>query len=110
MPRLGSGRAKRKTKGGRSLLKWLRRAPKAAPAAMRGSIEIHRPWSRRSLETPERAGGFFALTNTAPEPDRLVGANSPAADSRQIPAIQVMGGHRATPPRAHPPALPARAP
>src|SRR5260370_25273756 len=90
MPRLGSGRAKRKTKGGRSLLKWLRRAPKAAPAAMRGSIEIHRPWSRRSLETPERAGGFFVLTNTGPEPDRRVGANSPAADEIDIHAIEVI--------------------
>ena len=92
MPGAGSARPKRKTKGGRSLLKWLRRPPKAAPAATRGSIEIHRPWARRSLETPERAGGFFVLTNTGPEPDRLVGATSPAVEKIEIHAIKVRGG------------------
>src|SRR5260370_35851010 len=92
MPRLGSGRAKRKTKGGRSLLKWLRRAPKAVPAAMRGSIEIHHPWARRSLETPEPAGGFYVLTNTGPEPDRLVGANSPSAGQIDSQATKAVGG------------------
>src|SRR5216683_1438837 len=107
MPRLGSGRPKRKTKGGRSLLKWLRRAPKAVPAAMRGSIEIHRPWARRSVETPERAGGFFVLTNTGPEPDRLVGATSLAAEKIEIHAIKVMGGDIGMRPRDDGLGLPA---
>jgi len=89
------------------LLKWLRREPKSAPAATRGSIEIHRPWARRSVETPERAGGFFVLTNTGPEPDRLVGANSPAADEIEIHAIKVMGGDIAMRPRADGLAAPA---
>src|SRR5260370_25143502 len=108
MPGAGSTRPKRKTKGGRSLLKWLRRAPKAAPAATRGSIEIHRPWARRSLETPERAGGFFVLTNTGPEPDRLIGANSPAAEKIEIHAIKVAGGDIGIRPRDDRPRLPAR--
>ena len=103
----GSARPKRKTKGGRSLLKWLRRAPKAAPAATRGSIEIHRPWARRSLEMPERAGGFFVLTNTGPEPDRLVGATSPAAEKIEIHAIKVMGGDIGMRPRDDGLGLPA---
>lgn len=74
------------------MLKWLRRAPTAAPAATRGSIEIHRPWARWSLETPDQAGGFFVITNTGAEPDRLTGANSPAAEKVEIHAIKVTGG------------------
>ncbi|MGZ5908700.1 MAG: copper chaperone PCu(A)C [Reyranella sp.] len=89
------------------MLKWLRRPPKAAPAATRGSIEIHRPWARRSLETPERAGGFFVLTNTGPEPDRLVGATSPAAEKIEIHAIKVIGGDIGMRPREDGLVLPA---
>jgi periplasmic copper chaperone A len=81
------------------LLKWLRRAPTAAPAATRGSIEIRRPWARRSLEMPERAGGFFVVTNNGSEPDRLVAASSPAAEKVEIHAIKVVGGDIAMRPR-----------
>jgi len=89
------------------LLKWLRRPPKAAPAAMRGSIEIYRPWARRSLEAPERAGGFFVLTNTGPEPDRLAAATSPAAEKIEIHAIKVTGGDIGMRPRDDGLGLPA---
>ena len=90
------------------MLKWLRRTPKAAPAATRGSIEIHRPWARQSLETtPEQGGGFFVLTNTGPEPDRLVGANSPAAEKIEIHAIKVTGGDIGMRPRNDGLVLPA---
>ena len=74
------------------MLKWLRREPKSAPAATRGSIEIHRPWARQAVETPERAGGFFTLINKGTEPDRLVAASSPAAGKIEIHAIKVLGG------------------
>lgn len=73
------------------MLKWLRREPKSAPAATRGSIEIHRPWACQAVETPERAGGFFTLINTGTEPDRLVAASSPAAAKIEIHAIKVLG-------------------
>ncbi len=89
------------------MLKWLRRAPTAAPAATRGSIEIHRPWARRSLETPDQAGGYFVITNTGAEPDRLAGANSPAAEKIEIHAIKVMGGDISMRPRDDGLALPA---
>ena len=89
------------------MLKWLRRPPKAAPAAMRGSIEIYRPWARRSLEAPERAGGFFVLTNTGPEPDRLAAATSPAAEKIEIHAIKVTGGDIGMRPRDDGLGLPA---
>jgi copper(I)-binding protein len=73
------------------LLKWLRRDPKSAPAATRGSIEIHRPWARQAVTTPERAGGFFTLINKGTEADHLVAASSPAAGKIEIHAIKVMG-------------------
>lgn len=73
------------------MLKWLRREPKSAPAATRGSIEIHRPWARQAVELPERAGGFFTLINTGTEPDRLIAASSPAAGKIEIHAIKVLG-------------------
>jgi len=73
------------------VLKWLRPEPRSAPAATRGSIEIHRPWARQAVETPERAGGFFTLINTGTEPDRLIAASSPAAGKIEIHAIKVLG-------------------
>ena len=107
MPGVGSGRAKRKTNGGSSLLKWLRREPKSAPAATRGSIEIRRPWARQAMETPGRAGGFFTLTNKGTEPDRLVAASSPAAGKIEIHAIKVVGGDVGMRPREDGLAAPA---
>ena len=89
------------------MLKWLRRSPKAAPAATRGSIEIHHPWARQSSETPEQAGGFFVITNSGAEPDRLTGAISPAAEKVEIHAIKVTGGNIGMRPRADGLALPA---
>lgn len=73
------------------MLKWLRRDPPSAPAATLGSIEIRRPWARPSSDTPTQAGGFFVLTNTGAEPDRLVAASSPAAEKVEIHAIKVVG-------------------
>ena len=74
------------------MLKWLRGDAKPAPAATLGAIEIHRPWARQAVETPEQAGGFFTLTNKGTEPDRLVAASSLAAEKIEIHAIKVVGG------------------
>jgi periplasmic copper chaperone A len=89
------------------LLKWFRREPKSAPAATRGSIEIHRPWARQAVEAPERAGGFFTLTNKGTEADRLVAASSPAAGKIEIHAIKVVGGSIGMRPREDGLAFPA---
>jgi hypothetical protein len=59
------------------------------------------------LETPERAGGFFVLTNTGLEPDRLVGATSLAAEKIEIHAIKVTGGDIGMRARAEGLAVPA---
>ena len=76
------------------MLKWLRGDPKpaSAPAATLGAIEIRRPWARRSSETPGQGGGFFVVTNTGADADRLVAASSPAAETVEIHAIKVVGG------------------
>jgi copper(I)-binding protein len=89
------------------LLKWLRRAPKSAPAAMQGSIEIHRPWARQAVGMPERGGGFLTLANKGTEPDRLVAASSPAAAKIEIHAIKVVGGGISMCPREQGLVLPA---
>ena len=89
------------------MLKWLRRAPRSAPAATRGSIEIHRPWARQAVRMPERAGGFCALANTGTQPDRLVAASSPAAGKIEIHAIKVVGGGISMCPREQGLTLPA---
>jgi len=84
------------------LLKWLRGDPKpaSAPAATLGAIEIRRPWARRSSETPGQGGGFFVVTNTGADVDRLVAASSPAAETVEIHAIKVVGGDITMRPRA----------
>jgi periplasmic copper chaperone A len=89
------------------LLKWLRGDAKPAPAATLGAIEIHRPWARQAVETPEQAGGFFTLTNKGTEPDRLVAASSLAAEKIEIHAIKVVGGSIGMRPREDGLALPA---
>src|SRR5258707_9166395 len=70
-------------------------------------MKVHRPWARGSLEMTERAGGFFVLTNAGREPDRLVGATSPAAEKIEIHAIKVMGGDIGMRPRDDGLGLPA---
>ena len=89
------------------MLKWLRGAPKTAPAATAGAIEIRRPWARQASQAPGCAGGFFEVANTGTAPDRLVGASSPVAEKIEIHAIKVVGGDIAMRPREEGLALPA---
>jgi copper(I)-binding protein len=88
------------------LVNWFRREPKlGSPAATLGSIEIRTPWARSSsAEASEDdddlfGGGFFAMTNTGSEPDRLVAASSPVAGKIVIQAIKVVGSGIAMKPR-----------
>lgn len=46
---------------------------------------------RSAATTPQRAGGFFTITNTGTTPDRLVAAASPLAERVEIHAIKVVG-------------------
>lgn len=68
----------------------------AAPAAAHdysvGDIEIGHPWSRPTPPTARVAGGYVTLTNTGPEADRLVGVESPDAQSAEIHRSVVENG------------------
>src|SRR6185437_4826101 len=55
------------------------------------SIDIGNPWARVQTAESGEAGGFLTLTNTGPEPDRLVGATSDAAGKVEIHGIKVVG-------------------
>jgi copper(I)-binding protein len=69
---------------------WFRRERSSA-IAVAGPIAISEPWVRPSSSRLLEAAGFLTLTNNGPEPDRLVGASSPAAASIEIHAIKVVG-------------------
>jgi periplasmic copper chaperone A len=55
------------------------------------SIDISNPWARIQTVESGEAGGFLTLTNTGPEPDRLVAATSDAAEKVEIRGIKVVG-------------------
>jgi copper(I)-binding protein len=55
------------------------------------SPSIDRPWARTSPTAAGFAGGYFTVTNKAPEADRLVGAESAAAVKIEIHGIKVVG-------------------
>jgi copper(I)-binding protein len=76
------------------LLKWFRQEASSVTApivAELGDLAIAKPWARIGTRTPGVVGGYFVLVNRGSEPDRLVSAASPAADSVTIHAIRVVG-------------------
>ena len=59
-------------------------------------IDIRQPWARTGhtiLKSVKEAGvaGYMTLANTGAEPDRLLGAASPAAEKTEIHGIKVVG-------------------
>ena len=54
------------------------------------TLEIKKPWARWSNSLKE-FGGYFVITNTSKEPDRLVSAASPDAGRILICGIKVVG-------------------
>ena len=60
------------------------------------TIDIRQPWARtghthvKSVSEPGVAG-YMTLVNTGAEPDRLLGAASPAAEKTEIHGIRVAG-------------------
>jgi copper(I)-binding protein len=55
------------------------------------SIDVSNPWARIQTVESGEAGGFFTLTNTGPEPDRLLAATSDVAEKVEIHGIKVVG-------------------
>jgi periplasmic copper chaperone A len=56
------------------------------------SLQISRPWARVAVEAADTAGGYFTVANEGDSPDRLLSAESPAAERIEIHAIKVVGG------------------
>ena len=77
-------------------MSWFKRDRKTAeppgpPSAVLGSLEIRKPWARRSADTPDQAGVYFLVANTGDTPDRLVGVACPLAASATLHGIKVVG-------------------
>ena len=78
------------------MLSWFRRSPEgaapSAPAAVQGSLEMHKPWARSSSrDLPSSfAGAFVKIVNKGADHDRLVAASSPLAESVEVCGIKVV--------------------
>jgi periplasmic copper chaperone A len=77
-------------------MSWFRRrsqpdAP-ATPVAVRGTLELRRPWIRPSVKGQAEAGAFLIIDNKGMEQDRLLAADSAVADAIEVQAIRVVDG------------------
>ena len=78
------------------MLSWFRRKPQelsAVPSAVRGALEMHKPWARSSSHPLPNtsAGAFLSIVNKGPDDDRLVEASSPLAERIELHGIKVVG-------------------
>ena len=78
------------------MVSWFRRSPgqatPAAPAAVHGLLEVHKPWVREgSPPLPSSvAGAFLSIMNKGTDHDRLVAAASPLAERIELYGIKVV--------------------
>jgi periplasmic copper chaperone A len=56
-----------------------------------GALEISAPWARATPPSAPAGGGFLKITNTGSTSDRLVSANSPAAELVQVHEMKMDG-------------------
>jgi copper(I)-binding protein len=78
------------------VVSWFRRKSKeasAAPSAVHGALEMHKPWARSSSHRlPNNvAGAFLSIANKGADDDRLVAASSPMAERVELHGIRVVG-------------------
>jgi len=64
----------------------------AAPAAAAPTVAITAPWILTPPSGAKTAAGYFTVANTGNEPDRLIGASSPAAENVQLHSMSMAGG------------------
>lgn len=94
------------------MVSWFRRKPQeapAAPSAVCGALEMHKPWARSSSHSPPEgiAGAFLSIANRGPHDDRLVAASSALADRVELCGIKVVGADIGMRPMANGVAIPA---
>ena len=57
---------------------------------MAGTLEITHAWARAMLPNQPAGGGYLDISNTGSEPDRLIGARSPAAGKVEVHTMEVV--------------------
>jgi copper(I)-binding protein len=57
-----------------------------------GSLKIGHPWALPTPNAAPTAAGYLTLTNSGPEPERLLGASTPAAARIEIHQMSMDGG------------------
>jgi periplasmic copper chaperone A len=70
-------------------LLWTGRA--TAQEYRSGSIAIGNPWSRATPPSAQVGGGYFSITNSGAEDDRLVAVRSPVARSVEVHEMKMDG-------------------
>jgi copper(I)-binding protein len=67
--------------------------PAASPPPIRsGTIEVSDGWSRETSPGQNTGGGFFTVTNGSGVADRLLAAQSPAAEKVEVHRMTMDGG------------------
>jgi len=56
----------------------------AAHGYIKGNIEVRHPWTRATPPGAEVAAGYLEIRNTGKEPDRVIGASTPAAERVEL--------------------------
>jgi copper(I)-binding protein len=67
-------------------------APALAHDYTAGSLKIGHPWARATPKGAQIGGGYFAITNTGKEPDRLIGGSISVAKKFEIHEMSMDGG------------------
>ncbi len=65
--------------------------PAAAHGYDKGDIQVRHPWARATPPGAKVGAGYLEIRNTGKEPDRLIGAESPAAERVEL-HVQVREG------------------
>lgn len=61
-------------------------------AQKKGELEIDHPWARATPPGASVGGGYATVRNAGVEPDKLVGASSPAADHVELHVMSMDNG------------------
>ncbi len=61
-------------------------SPAAAHGYIKGNIEVRHPWTRATPPGAEVAVGYLEIRNMGREPDRVIGASTPAATRVELHA------------------------
>jgi periplasmic copper chaperone A len=57
-----------------------------------GSITISNPWARATPKGASIGGAYMAIANKGTDADRLIGGNSPVANSVEVHEMSMQGG------------------